>query len=111
MIERDGRGPKINANVVVGLLRRAYESGGEPKLRNVARSVIASGLTDEQILSIATNKADLRGETPGPIEYFERRSADVRIEPDSLTKHKFPRAKRGPPPFNREPRKRPKARY
>jgi hypothetical protein len=103
-IERDGKAPKINANVVVGLLRRAYASGGEGKLRSVAKAVITGGLTDEQIIKIATNRATLHGVSPGPIEYVERAATDIRIAADK------PAPAKGRGPFNREPRVTPKPR-
>ncbi len=97
--EKHHRGPRINANVVVGLLRREWvrltetvnsaaarfptladasdfydtaKPSLEQKLLTFAKT-IASGLTDEQVLSIAQGKARLVGVTPGPIA-FEKES-------------------------------------
>lgn len=88
-MEKDERGPKINANAVVGLLRQKLHQlavkqqpafGAElrakqdAQLRNgvleFSRDIV-SGLTDDQIMAIARGEAVLEGVTPGPITYKE----------------------------------------
>jgi hypothetical protein len=88
-MEKDDKGPKINANVVVGLLQRERQRlqaseqpafGAERRRKQQERiremllkfsRDIVSGLEDDQIMAISEGRAELRGVTPGPLTYEE----------------------------------------
>jgi hypothetical protein len=66
---------KIHANAINMVIVRAYHFGGpgnvSPEAAIEAGRKCVDGLTDEQIIKIATGKARLVGCTPGPITYEE----------------------------------------
>lgn len=69
-MEKDSRGIRINANVVNGLIRDQYaRSSGVRETIQFARTIV-EGLSDSQIMAIATRTAKLVGVTPD-IEYVE----------------------------------------
>ena len=88
-MERDEKGPKINANVVVALLRQERNRlaikqqpafGAELREKQTAQMRkailefsrdIVEGLDDDQIMALARGQAVLEGVTPGPITYKE----------------------------------------
>jgi DNA invertase Pin-like site-specific DNA recombinase len=63
---------RIHANLVVGLIHSAYDEGGDEEAVKVGKGCLGN-VTDEQILKIARGEATLKGCTPGPITYEERR--------------------------------------
>jgi len=68
--EKHGLYPRIHASAVVMVLRREYAKGGFRGAKEAADQCI-SGLTDEQILKVASGEATLEGCSPDPITYRE----------------------------------------
>lgn len=60
--EKDGRRPKIHGNLLSMVLQRALSKGGESEVFKVAKECV-SGLTADQIIAIAKNRAYLEGNT------------------------------------------------
>ena len=87
--EEDEKGPKINANVGVALLRQERNRlavkqqpafGAELREKQAAQMRkailefsrdIVEGLDDDQIVALSEGRAVLEGVTPGPITYKE----------------------------------------
>lgn len=88
-MEKDANGPRINANVVVGLLRQERNRlavkqqpafGAELREKQAVQMRkailefsrdIVEGLDDDQIMALSEGRAVLEGVTPGPITYKE----------------------------------------